>query len=40
MIISIPIGLIITNLYRAGMFDNIIRGLKILINDINQYRKF
>ena len=40
LIVAIPIGLIIANLYRAGMFDNIIRGLKILTKDINQYRKF
>lgn len=40
MIFAIPLGLIIANLYNVGMFNNIIRGLKILINDINKYRKF
>ncbi len=40
LIVAIPLGLIIVNLIRAGMFDNIKRGFKILINDINQYRKF
>lgn len=40
LIVAIPLGLIIVNLIRAGMFDNIKRGFKILINDLNQYRKF
>jgi len=40
IIFAIPTGLIITNFYQAGMFDDIIRGLKILINGLNKYRKF
>lgn len=40
MIIGIPIGMIIVNLYRIGMFDNITRGLKIITQEINRYRKF
>jgi sporulation integral membrane protein YtvI len=40
MIIGIPIGLIINNLYRIGMFDRIIRGLKIIAHDINEFRKY
>jgi sporulation integral membrane protein YtvI len=40
MIVAIPIGIVIVNLYRIGMFDNIIRGFKILIQDLNKYRKF
>lgn len=40
LILSIPTGLILINLYRIGLFDNIIRGFKILIHDINEYRKF
>lgn len=40
MILAIPIGLVLVNLYRVGMFDNIIRGIKILITDINQFRRF
>ena len=40
LIIAIPFGLIIVNLVRAGMFDNIKRGFKIIVNDINKYRKF
>ncbi len=40
MIIAIPIGLVIVNLYRVGMFDNIKRGLRIMFDKTNQYRKF
>lgn len=40
MIIGVPVGLIIVNLYRAGMFDNIIKNIKILVKDINEFRKF
>ena len=40
LILSIPFGMVVINLYRAGLFDNIIRGFKILLTDINEYRKF
>ena len=40
MIIGIPIGMVLVNLYRVGMFDRIIKGLKIIIHDINEFRKF
>ncbi len=40
MIFAIPIGLVLVNLYRAGMFDNMVRGIKILTRDINRFRKF
>ena len=40
IIIGIPVGMILVNLYRAGLFDTLIRGVKIIINDINEYRKF
>ena len=40
LILSIPTGLILRSLYRVGVFDNIIRGFKILVHDINDYRKF
>ena len=40
LILSIPAGLILRSLYRVGVFDNIIRGFKILAHDINDYRKF
>lgn len=40
MIIGIPIGMVLINLYRAGMFDRYIRGIKIIAKDLNEYRKF
>lgn len=40
LIFSIPAGLILMSLYNVGMFDNITRGFKILIHDINEFRKF
>lgn len=40
LIIAIPVGLILVNLSRAGMFDNIKRGFKILFDGLNKYRKF
>ena len=40
MIIGIPIGMILTKFYQLGMFNNIIRSCKVLIHDINEFRKF
>ncbi len=40
MIIGIPVGMIIVSLYQAGMFNQLIKGTKIMINDINEFRKF
>lgn len=40
MIIAIPIGMIISTFYKGGMFDNLIRGAKIIAGDFNKWRKF
>ncbi len=40
MILGIPIGMVVVALYKAGLFDRLIRGFKIIFNDINTYRKF
>lgn len=40
MIIGIPIGMVIVKLYRIGMFDRLIKGFRIIVSDINQFRKF
>lgn len=40
MIIGIPLGMILTNFYRVGMFDRLIRGVKIMLHDLNEFRKF
>lgn len=39
MILSLPIGLVVINLYEAGLFDTLISGFLILIHDFNEYRK-
>ena len=39
MIIAVPIGLIVINLYEAGAFDDIIEDVKELAKGLNQYRK-
>lgn len=40
MIIGVPVGMVIVNLYRVGMFERLIRGFKIIIHDLNEFRKF
>ena len=40
MIIAIPIGMIIINFYKAGVFDNLIKMFKTLIRDFNEFRKW
>lgn len=40
LIIGIPVGMILMECYREGMFDSYIRGIKILAHDINEYRKY
>lgn len=40
MIIGIPVGMIVVNLYQAGLFNQIIKGLKIIVHDINEFRKY
>lgn len=39
MIIGIPIGMVIVNFYRAGMFDPLIADIRTIAQDINQYRR-
>ncbi len=39
MIIAVPIGMIVINLYKAGVFDNQIRCVRELVHDFNQFRK-
>jgi len=40
MIIGIPIGMILVSLYQAGLFDRLIKGMKIIVRDINEFRKY
>ena len=37
LIVGIPVGMILVECYREGMFDDYIRGIKILARDINEY---
>lgn len=40
LILGIPIGMLLVECYREEMFDSYIRGIKILVHDINEYRKY
>lgn len=40
MILGVPIGMVIVKFYQLGMFDSLIRGLKVLLHDFNEFRKF
>lgn len=39
MILAVPIGIFVMNLYEYGMFDSLIENVKILFHDINNFRK-
>ena len=39
MIIAVPLGMIIMNLFKVGIFDGILNSLKVVIDDFNQFRK-
>ena len=39
MIIAVPVGMIVINLYQTGVFDNQIRCVSELVADINKFRK-
>lgn len=40
LIVGIPVGMVLQVFYKEGIFDHTINGIKILANDINEYRKF
>lgn len=40
MIIAIPTGMILISLYKFGAFDNLIRCVREVVHDINEYRKW
>lgn len=40
LILGIPVGMVLINFYRMGMFDRIIKGFKIIATDINEFRKY
>lgn len=40
MILAVPIGIILVNLNKAGVFDNIKQSVRILVNGLNEFRRF
>ncbi len=40
MVLGIPIGMAILSLYRAGAFDRLIAGVKVILHDLDEYRKW
>lgn len=40
LIIAVPVGMIIINLYRAGVFSNFVYSLQILTKDLSHLRRF
>ena len=39
MILAVPAGLVVVNLYQYGAFDSLIRNVKLLIQEVNRFRK-
>lgn len=39
MIVAVPVGLVFINFYHYGAFDSLIENLKILVRDMNEFRK-
>ena len=39
MILAIPIGMILINLYEAGAFDTLVWCVREVVNDFNNFRK-
>lgn len=40
LIIAVPIGIILLNMYQAGVFDTVINSIRILAVGLNRYRRF
>ncbi|MBR6486285.1 MAG: sporulation integral membrane protein YtvI [Lachnospiraceae bacterium] len=40
LILAVPIGVIVINLYKAGMFSNFVYSIRILFNDLAKIRRF
>ena len=39
MILAIPVGMILINLYEAGAFDTLVWCVREVVNDFNNFRK-
>ncbi len=40
MIVAIPVGMVVMNFHRIGLFDDLIRGAQIVVDDVKDFRKF
>lgn len=39
MILAVPLGLLVINLFKYGFFDSLLQNIKILAEDVNEFRK-
>ena len=39
MILAVPIGIVAANLYEYGAFDSLIRNVRLLVDEINRFRR-
>jgi len=39
MILAVPVGIVVLNLYQHGMFDSLIMNIKLLVEEVNRFRK-
>ncbi len=39
MILAVPIGIVVVNLYKYGMFDSLLANLKLLVEEVNRFRR-
>lgn len=39
MILAVPVGLTAVKLYEYGAFDSLIKNMKLLVQEINRFRK-
>jgi predicted PurR-regulated permease PerM len=40
LILAVPVGVIVINLYKAGIFSNFMYSIQILFNDVARIRRF
>ncbi len=39
MILAVPVGLVVLNLYKYGIFDSLLRNVKLLAEEVDRFRK-
>lgn len=39
MILAVPIGILVVNLYKYGMFDSLLENIRLLVEEVNRFRK-